>query len=90
MQNISSRQRIGHSHYHAREPNVLFVSLNVSRHSHCFQVEDISEKETQLCHRRFGHLNFRGLNTLAQKQMVIGLPALKISTPVCATCLVGK
>jgi len=53
-------------------------------------VKDTSEQETQLWHRRFGHLNFKGLNTLAQKQMVIRLPSLKIYTIVCTTCLVGK
>jgi len=70
---------------------MFYLSASMcSQHSLCFQVEDISEKETQLWHRQFSHLYFRGLNTLAQKQMVIGLPSLKTSTVVCTTCLVGK
>lgn len=74
-----------------RGNRMFYLSASMCpQHSQCFQVEDISEKETQLWHRRFGHLNFRGLNTLPQKQMVIGLPSLKISTAVCTTCLVGK
>jgi len=52
-----------------------------SRHTKCFQIENTTvEKETQLWHKRFGHLNFKGLTTLANKQMVVGLPSLKIPT----------
>jgi len=65
-------------------------AMMCSQPSQCFQTEDITEKETQLWHKRFGHLNFRGLNTLAQKQMVIRLPSLKTSTAVCTTCLIDK
>jgi len=78
-------------HTTMRGNRMFYLSASMCpQHSQCFQVEDTSEQETQLWHRRFGHLNFKGLNTLAQKQMVIGLPSLKISTIVCTTCLVGK
>jgi len=70
---------------------MFYLSASMcSQHSQCLQAEDISEKETQLWHRRFGHHNFRGLNTLAQKKIVIRLPSLKTSTVVCTTCLVAK
>jgi len=54
------------------------------------QTEEATDKETQLWHKRFGHLHFRALNILANKQMVIGLPQMKLPQTVCTTCLVGK
>lgn len=48
------------------------------------------EDSTYLWHCRYGHLNFKGLKLLSQKQMVRGLPSLKDSTKICTDCLVGK
>ncbi|RDX85061.1 hypothetical protein CR513_33797, partial [Mucuna pruriens] len=56
----------------------------------CLQVEVVLEKETQLWHYRFGHLNYNELNTLACKMMVIGLPSLRSPKKICTTCLIGK
>jgi len=56
----------------------------------CMQAETASEKEIHLWHYRFGHLNYKGLNTLACKKMVIGLPLLKSLKEICTTCLIGK
>ena len=36
-------------------------------------------------HHRYGHFNFKGLKTLQQKQMVIGLPS-----KTCEECVIGK
>jgi transposase InsO family protein len=48
------------------------------------------EECTQLWHSRYGHLSIKGLNTLAKKQMVKGLPDLEDITEKCTDCLIGK
>nr|DAD19456.1 TPA_asm: hypothetical protein HUJ06_020919 [Nelumbo nucifera] len=54
----------------------------------CFKIT--SEDQTDLWHRRFGHLNFKGLRTLSYKQMVTGMPPLNSSSTVCTVCMIGK
>ena len=70
--------------------NKMFAVLAVSqpRQHACFYT--VTEDQTHLCHCRYGHLNFQGLRTLHQKQMVKGLPQLKTPSKVCKDCLVGK
>lgn len=42
-----------------------------------------------ICHLRFGHLNFQGLQLVGRKNMVVGMP--KISTSeFCEGCMYGK
>lgn len=41
-------------------------------------------------HTRFGHLNFRALRNLSQKEMVTGLPNIDHIEQLCEGCLVGK
>ncbi|KAJ4722910.1 Retrovirus-related Pol polyprotein from transposon TNT 1-94 [Melia azedarach] len=43
-----------------------------------------------LWHLRFGHLNFRGLELLAKKEMVRGLPYINHPNQLCEGCLHGK
>ena len=50
----------------------------------------VTEDVAQLWHCRFGHLSFKGLQTLQQKGMVEGLPLLKPPSMLCKDCLVGK
>lgn len=52
----------------------------------------VTEKVEQLWHRRYGHLNHMGLKTLAEKEMVVGLPVidLKDAEATCEVCLKGK
>jgi len=64
--------------------------LTASLQPRCLQTAEVSKTKTHLWHRRFAHLNFKGLYTLANKQMVIGLPSLKPPKEICTTCLVGK
>ena len=45
---------------------------------------------TWLCHLRFGHLNFGGLQNLSNKEMVRGLPSISHLDQVCKGCLLGK
>lgn len=55
----------------------------------CFQMAS-EDTTTNLWHRRFRHLNMKGLRTLAYKKLVKGLPILKPSAKLCTDCVVGK
>jgi hypothetical protein len=74
----------------SRNRMFFVVAYMPQRNSMCLQTEDVSEKEAHMWHCRFGHLNHKGLRTLAFKKMVIGLPVLKSPTELCTTCLSGK
>ena len=54
----------------------------------CFKTT--SKDQTDLRHRRFGHLNFKGLRTLSYKKMVTSMPLLNSSSTMCSVCMVGK
>jgi hypothetical protein len=54
----------------------------------CLKVSN--ERETQLWHDRYGHLSYKGLNTLVKKEMVKYLPDLKKVSDICSKCMVGK
>jgi hypothetical protein len=49
-------------------------------------VDDIS----RLWHERFGHLNFKYMQQLSKKEMVIRLPDIHFSQGVCEGCVIGK
>ncbi|CAI8615090.1 unnamed protein product [Vicia faba] len=53
----------------------LFHATPTSQVSTCFKT--VSEDETHLWHCRYGHLNFKGLETLQSKKMVTGLSKIK-------------
>ncbi|CAJ2647282.1 unnamed protein product [Trifolium pratense] len=53
-------------------------------------LQTTNEIDSQLWHKRYGHLSYKGLNTLVKKEMVRGLPALKEASDVCSDCLFGK
>ncbi|KAM1699812.1 hypothetical protein ACFX2K_031115 [Malus domestica] len=48
------------------------------------------DHSTRTWHRRLGHLNFRGLQQLSEKNMVHGLPYLEEIKDVCQGCQFGK
>jgi hypothetical protein len=50
----------------------------------------LKKEDSWLWHYRFGHLNFRSLNQLVDKEMIIGVPKLEIPNKVYDTCLIGK
>nr|KYP53714.1 Copia protein [Cajanus cajan] len=62
------------------------ISLPIA--STCFKTA--AEDVAHLWHCRFGHLSFKGLQTLQQKEMVKGLPLLKSPSKLCKDCIVGK
>ena len=63
--------------------NMKAVELN------CLSVV-VKDEDRWLWHYRFGHLNFRGLNQLFDKDMILGVPKIEIPSTVCDTCLLGK
>ncbi|GJR20554.1 zinc finger, CCHC-type containing protein [Tanacetum coccineum] len=46
--------------------------------------------DTWLWHARLGHLNFKSLKSMAQKDLVHGIPTIKHTTQVYDVCLIGK
>ena len=54
----------------------------------CFSMR--LKDEAWLWHFRYGHLNFGGLKTLQQKNMVSGLPQIAIPSQICEECVVSK
>lgn len=73
--------------------NRMFVLLaSVPTHTPgqaCFQMTS-EDTAAHLWHRRLGHLNMKGLRTLAYRKLVKGLPILKASPKLCTNCVIGK
>ncbi|GJR14406.1 zinc finger, CCHC-type containing protein [Tanacetum coccineum] len=46
--------------------------------------------DTWLWHARLGHLNFESLKSMAQKDLVRGIPTIKHTTQICDVCLISK
>nr|GEU55638.1 zinc finger, CCHC-type [Tanacetum cinerariifolium] len=46
--------------------------------------------DTWLWHARLGHLNFESLRSMAQRDLVHGIPAIRHTTQFCDVCLIGK
>ena len=73
-------------------PNRMFILLTQTQKSvsaqNCFHVG--SRDLSSLWHKRYGHLSFKGLQTLQKKGMVFGLPDFKIAEMACTNCFLGK
>ena len=67
--------------------NKLFP-LKINSAQSCLMVE--LKDPSWLWHFHYGHLNFGGLKTLQQKNMVISLPEIAIPSQVCEECVVNK
>ncbi|KAH9687063.1 hypothetical protein KPL70_014633 [Citrus sinensis] len=85
--------------YHLRKGLIMQTTMSTNRmfvilvtklptNSTCFQA--ISEDNTHLWHCRYGHLSFNGLKTLQHKEMVKGLPIMKMPSKLCTDCMIGK
>ena len=70
--------------------NRMFVisAKVIMPNSNCFKIT--SSDITSLWHRRYGHLNLKGLRTLSSKNMVTGLPVINDEAEVCKDCMFGK
>jgi len=82
---------------HPEKGEICEVQMNASRMfvltaamgiDTCLQMN--AENNSQLWHNRLGHLSYDGLNTLASKQMVTGLPRITVPKNICTQCLAGK
>ncbi|CAJ2628653.1 unnamed protein product [Trifolium pratense] len=84
--------------YNEESKLVLCATLSQSRtfpvkfessNSHCLASEAIHDA-AWLWHLRYGHLNFKGLSDLKNKDMVHGLPEIRVPKDMCRNCLVDK
>ncbi|KAK2374044.1 secreted RxLR effector protein [Trifolium repens] len=51
---------------------------------------NISEDVNELWHKRYEHLNFRGLSDLNSKNVVRGLPKISVKNSICEVCVKNK
>ena len=49
-----------------------------------------ANEERKLWHEIFGHINYKCISDLSDKDMVIGLPKIKFSKGVFQGCILGK
>ena len=56
--------------------------------SSCFNTN--VEESGEIWHKRYGHLSYKNLTLLHNKEMVYGLPSIIIPTQVCTVCMSGK
>jgi transposase InsO family protein len=74
----------------AMSTNRMFTILARTQQQEQKCLTTIAENQSQLWHRRYGHLGWSGLKLLQQKDMVKGLPTFQARTQICEHCLVGK
>jgi Reverse transcriptase (RNA-dependent DNA polymerase)/gag-polypeptide of LTR copia-type/Integrase core domain/GAG-pre-integrase domain len=46
--------------------------------------------DSELWHKRFGHLNYKALKLIKVKEMVKGLPSIELKPDTCEGCIFGK
>ncbi|GJX79243.1 zinc finger, CCHC-type containing protein [Tanacetum coccineum] len=71
-----------------RQKNRLYKA-NLRIGTHVCLLANLKD-DTWLWHARLGHLNFESLKSMAQKDLVHGIPTIKHTTQVCDVCLIGK
>ncbi|KAG7588970.1 Zinc finger CCHC-type [Arabidopsis suecica] len=71
-----------------RSPNRLYkISLSIGKPT-CLQSK--IESETWKWHARLGHISFKTIKAMSNKEMVHGLPKIEKENQLCESCLVGK
>ncbi|KAJ0847396.1 putative RNA-directed DNA polymerase [Helianthus annuus] len=70
--------------------NRMFLVQGVMNYatSQCMKVSD--EENTQIWHRRFGHVNYKSVRAMQHRELVKGLPKLIEHSAVCEVCKLGK
>lgn len=58
--------------------------------SDIYALKTIAKVDSELWHRRFGHLNYNGLALMKRMNMVNGLPHIEVDKNLCEGCLLGK
>ena len=66
--------------------NIFPLHLDGEQHAFKASLED----KNWLWHQRYGHLNFRSLNYLSNKNLVDGLPQIRGIDEICESCIFGK
>ena len=77
----------------ARRKGSLYVADWASATTEeCIMVSQSGHTEEHwLCHKRMSHLNFKTLNKLAKKELVVGLPKTTFRKDgICSACQMGK
>lgn len=69
-------------------PNKVFPFLLSSDSNHALKVDEVDN--SLLWHMRYGHLNYKSLKVLKEKDMVVGLPNVHCENKVCEGCIYGK
>jgi hypothetical protein len=70
--------------------NRTFKSINKAVELNCLAAT-IEDKESNLWHNRYNHLNFKSLCQLNSKGMVLlGMPKIVAPVDTCIACLIGK
>ena len=86
------RKMIMHSTMSKNRMFVVFAIVREAKEVEGDRCLQVTEKASDLWHRRYGHLNNQGLRSLAEKEMVIGMPKLSqdAEEAVCDVCMRGK
>lgn len=71
-----------------RSMNRLYKIIIESGSSECLLSK--CDENAWLWHTRLGHVNFNAMNLMSTKQMVYGLPDIKVQSEVCNGCLMSK
>ena len=69
-------------------PNKVFPLIMPLHDNLALKSDNINED--YLWHLRYGHLNYKGLKLLKDKNMVLGLPIINKKDEICEGCIYGK
>ncbi|KAG7536804.1 Ribonuclease H-like superfamily [Arabidopsis suecica] len=83
-----TKGKIAESIMSANRMYVLIAETCGNEEEKCLQI-DVSDK-TELWHHRYGHLSYKGLLTLHNKEMVVGLPEIQQVKATCEAYVKGK
>ena len=75
-----------------RKGNLYVVDRTTAQTDACLMVSQTASLETGwLWHKRLSHLNFKTLNKLSTKKLVVGLPSMTFRKDgLCSACQLGK
>jgi len=71
-----------------RAKNRLYKVIMEIDESICFQLE--SQSDSRKLHARLGHIGFNVMKVMMSKDLVSGLPKIKLEKETCSSCLLGK
>lgn len=70
--------------------NRMFPLHTQTQHGNQTCLSSMVQDSTWIWHYQYGHLNFTGLKTLQQKNMVTGFPQIQSPSEICEECILGK